>query len=428
MGLVSKMAPLFIALIVALPFDSTAEEDRKNLESLVHENAAFATDLYQKLGASQGNIFFSPYSITSALAMTYAGARGTTEKQMAKVLRFPLDQKYLHPEFGLLNSSLNQLQGKGSIRLDIANSIWPQKGYNLVPEYVDLLKRYYGISVTSLDYRGNPENARETINRWIAKKTWDKIKDIIMPGMLKATTRLVLTNAIYFKGNWEKPFDPKMTRDRPFFLSPDKSVLTLMMTQTSQFRYAEVESMQVLELPYIGNELSMVVLLPREIDGIKLIEQKLSLKNLELWKSRMAKTKVIVQVPRFEMKFASELSDILISMGMVDAFSIKLANFSGIAGSLEQPLYLSKVIHKAFVEVGEEGTEAAAATVVIAGPGGRPREQSPPTFCANHPFMFLIQENQSGSILFMGRVVTPTVAIKSKTGLNSPSSRTDRKP
>jgi serpin B len=372
---------------------------------LVKDNNAFALDLYQRLRkSSDGNIFFSPYSISTALAMTYAGARGNTEKQMAKTLRFSLDQKRLHPAFSDIESKLNKLQEAGNVELSIANSLWPQQSYKFLAEYISLVKKYYGVSITPVDYKRACEVTRNRINRWGESKTHDKIRNLIQPGVLNPLTRLVLVNAIYFKGNWESQFKTDLTKDAPFYVRPRKSIKVPTMTQQHEFKYAEFESLQVLELPYVGGELSMIVLLPRKADGLGRIESSLTAESIDRWKRRLKKRKVLLFLPKFKTTSMFRLDNTLKSMGMVDAFDSK-ANFSGMDGKSNW-LYISAVLHKAFVDVNEEGTEAAAATAIVMRAKGI--ATPPPIFRVDHPFVFLIQENRTGSILFMGRVTDPT--------------------
>lgn len=372
------------------------------MDSLVQGDTEFAFDLYGKLKATQGNLFFSPYSISTALAMTYAGARGTTALQMAQALHFSLDQEQLHPAFASLKANLDAVEAKGEIRLRIANALWPQTGYPLLEEFLDLAREYYGALITPLDY-GDAEAARATINTWIEDKTEGKIKNLIPPGVLDALTRLVLSNAIYFKGNWARQFNQQLTRDAPFWPTPDVQVTVPMMTQQQRFRYAESDGLQILELPYAGDDLSMIVLLPGKIDGLAQLEAALTVDNLEKWTGHLWNREVRVFLPRLKMTSQFRLKDALASMGMRDAFSLEKADFSGMDGI--GWLYISAALHKAFIEVNEEGTEAAAATAVVI--GLRAQVEPPPTFRADHPFMFLIRENSTGSILFMGRVADP---------------------
>jgi serine protease inhibitor len=401
----SKAIALCFMLSIALSCSLVFAGEQADEEILVQDNSAFAIDLYQRLCATDGNIFFSPFSISTALAMTYAGARGNTEKQMAKTLRFSLDQENLHPAFANIESRLNKLQKAGNVKLSVANSLWPQQDYRFLNEYLSLIKKHYGVSITPVDYKHACEAARKMINEWVEDKTQDKIKDLIQPGILDALTRLVLVNAIYFKGNWESKFKTNLTKDAPFYVSPSKSVQAPIMTQKQEFRYAEIETLQVLELPYVGDELSMIVLLPQKADGLTQLESSLTVENLNRWKRRLAKREVLVFLPKFKMTSIFQLDKTLASMGMVDAFIDSKANFAGMDGRPDW-LYIGAVLHKAFVDVNEQGTEAAAATAVVMKARGMPAP--PPTFRADHPFVFLIHENRTGSILFMGRVTDPT--------------------
>ncbi len=387
----------------------TGKEPQTDVERLVWGNCAFAVDLYRKLAAQEGNLFFSPYSISTALAMTYAGARANTEREMAQVLHFSLDQQKLHPALAELQERLNKIQETGNIKLCVANSLWPQEEHPFLHEYLALLEKHYGVSITAVDYRTDAarEAARQTINRWVENKTENKIKDLIQQKHLTDATRLVLTNAIYFKGKWKNPFDSKDTQDSAFFVSPSTSIQVPTMYQREVFGYAQTKSLQILEMPYRGGELSLLVLLPTRIEGIRQLERDLSAEALQDWRSRLAQGEVMVYLPRFRMTFGAEMKETLRSMGMVDAFQWPRANFAGFDGDPKW-FYIGEVVHKAYVDVNEEGTEAAAATVVEAMLGGMPPQ--PPVFRADHPFLFLIQENSTGSILFMGRITNPAQA------------------
>ena len=377
------------------------EKGCSSVETVVQGNIKFALALYQKLRTEAGNLFFSPYSISAALAITYAGARGNTEVQMAQALHFLLDQEQLHPAVALLEAKLSDIGRKGHVQLKVANALWPQKGYAFLEEFLALTKQSYGVLITAVDY-GDQETARRTINAWVEEKTESKIQELVPSGILDALTRLVLVNAIYFKGNWANQFDQSLTRDAPFWVTPDESVQVPMMTQEHAFRYGEGDGLQVLELPYTGDDLSMVVFLPQEIDGLARLEGSLTRENLDLWTLNLWETKVLVSLPRFEITFPFRLDDTLKSMGMVDAFGDD-SDFSGMDGT--KSLYIGAVLHKAFVAVNEEGTEAAAATAVVM--QWKTLPTPPPVFCADHPFVFVIRENSTGSILFLGRVVSP---------------------
>lgn len=385
-----------------LIFDAPAQaQENPDMNALVKGNTAFALDLYGKLKAEKGNLFFSPYSISTALAMTYAGARGNTEKEMASALRFTLTQERLHPAYASLEKALNTVREKGEIQLNIANALWPHKDYNFLPEFLKLTEKNYGVLIHSLDY-ADSEAARKEINKWVEKETEDKISDLIQPGILSSLTRLVLVNAIYFKGNWMRQFDKNLTEDAPFWISAEKSVKTPMMTQKQRFMYGETDDLQILSLPYVV-DLSMTLILPKKRDGLSETENALTTETLEQWTENLGMREVIVFIPKFRLSSGFSLNEMLKSMGMTDAFGEK-ADFSGMDdGKL---LFISDVIHKAYVDVGEEGTEAAAATAVVMRTRSAFRPE-PPTFRADHPFIFLIRDNNTGSILFLGRIEKP---------------------
>lgn len=395
------MALVIVGFMSSMPAEA---KGRSDTETIVEGNTAFMLDLYGKLKEKQGNLFFSPFSISTALAMTYAGACENTERQMAKVLNFPLDQKRLHPAFADLEAQLNALQEKEDIELSVANALWAQRDYVFLREYLDLIERNYGGTLYHVDFKKALEVTREKINTWVEQKTNDKIKDLIKSGILDARTRLVLTNAIYFKGKWASQFKKSQTRQGPFRLAPGKSVDVSMMNQKQKFRYMENDCLQILEMPYADNDLSIIVLLPKEVHGLVQLESALGIKNLNSWMGRLREVEIFVTLPKFKVTSQFRLDKTLASMGMPDAFD-RTADFSGMDGT--KMLFISAVIHKAFVDVNEEGTEAAAATAVAIGLTSV--SVSPPVFRADHPFLFLIRHNPSGSILFFGRVVDPTV-------------------
>lgn len=383
----------------SVPIEASSDGDTA---AVVQGNTAFALDLYGKLKTEHGNLFLSPYSISTALAMTYAGARGDSEKQMANVLHFTPDNNQLHPSFALLEAQLNAIQGKGDIELSVANALWLQNDYAFFKSFLDLIEKNYGAVINRVNFRGASEAVRIKINRWVEEKTKDKIMDLIKPGVLDSLTRLVLTNAIYFKGNWASQFETSKTKEETFWLDSGNSISVPMMVQKKDFRYVESESLQILELPYTGNDLSMIVLLPRERDGLGKLEASLTVENLTNWLNLLKENEIRVFLPKFKMTSQFSLSQTLASMGMPDVFTSK-ADFSGMTD--KKDLYISAVIHKAFVDVNEEGTEAAAATAVAMRFLSMP--SPPPVFRADHPFLFLIRHHSSESILFLGRVVNP---------------------
>ncbi len=393
--------------------------EKTNEQFVVWGNNEFAFDLYAKLRSKEGNLFFSPYSISTALAMTFCGARGQTETQMRVVLHFPFftqqdkelsissklipDRKQFASAFAEIIKDLNSRGEKGGYELRVANALWGQKGYEFLEEYLELIESNYDGKLNEVDFVRATEAARRTINKWVEKKTNNKIKNLIQKGVLDPMTRLVLANAIYFKGNWARQFKEDNTKEAPFTLDDGKKVNTAMMNQTAEFGYMETESFQGLELPYVDDELSMIILLPKETDGLDEFEKTLTAENTSKWLSRLYKREVVVSVPKFKMTSQFSLASVLKSMGMTDAFSSN-ANFSGING--KRDLFISAVIHKAYVDVNEEGTEAAAATAVTIkltsiGPSRTP------VFRADHPFLFLIRDNHTNSILFIGRVMNP---------------------
>jgi serpin B len=401
MTLTSLLSVIFMVLVMLMELAAYKENPSP---AVVKGNTDFALNLYRELKNTNGNLFFSPYSISTALAMTYAGARENTAKQMEEVLHFPSGQNKVHPAFGRLETLLNEIQTQGDIQLNVANSLWPQQGYPFLEEYLALVKKYYGVVITPLDYQRAAEKARKIINQWVEEKTKDKIKNLIQPGVLDAVTRLVLVNAIYFKGNWATQFDEKWTRDDTFYLLSGGTMQTPLMTQKEEFAYGDKEFLQVLELPYVGESLSMIVLLPKAKDGLPQLEKQLTAANLRRWTSGLRKQKVKVFLPKFKMISKFSLSETLAAMGMSDAFDPNKANFSGMDGRLNW-LYIGAVLHKAFIDVNEEGTEAAAATAVVM---KIRMAAQPPTFRADHPFIFFIRENTTGSILFLGRVMDPS--------------------
>jgi serpin B len=374
---------------------------------LVEGNSAFAFELYQALRGEEGNLFYSPYSISLALAMTYAGARGETAQQMANTLNLILEQERLHPAFNWLDAELASrgegAQGKDDegFRLNIVNDIWGQKDYEFLPDFLDVMAENYGAGLRILDFIMETENSRLTINEWVSDQTEGRIEDLVPQGAIDAWTRLVLTNAIYFNAAWEDPFDKDMTADGPFYLLDGGQVIVPMMKQTESFGYTEGEGYQAVELQYDGGELSMVILLP-EAGNFEVFEERLQAQKISDIISSLQSTRVALTMPQFEFDSEFGLKDTLAGMGMPIAFS-GAADFSGMTGNPE--LFISDVLHKAFVAVDEAGTEAAAATAVIAKLTAAPEQQAEVTI--DRPFIFLIRDIETGAILFVGRVMNP---------------------
>ncbi len=400
---------LFIACFVlqgsacAAQTSPSAAADRA---AVVKGNNAFAVELYSQLRKQSGNLFFSPESISTALAMTYAGARGDTASEMAKTLHFTLPPQRLHPAMGALLSDLNAAHNGYQLR--VADALWAQQGYTFLDDFLKVTKSDYGAGFNQVDFKSAAEAARLTINNWVQQKTQNKIVNLISPGALKPDTRLVLTNAIYFKGDWQTPFEKSYTEDDDFHLSQKQTVKAPLMHRSDSFNYFDGGSFQALEIPYKRGELSMIVFLPNDISGLPALEQSLTASNMQHWLSQLHSVpKVILTLPRFKMTRQFELQETLGAMGMPQAFTTD-ADFSGMTGGRD--LFISAVIHKAYVDVNEQGTEAAAATAVLMMPTMARQERTPPpiVFRADHPFIFLIRDNRSGGILFMGRVTDPT--------------------
>jgi serpin B len=376
---------------------------KPDTKAVVAGNTRFALDLYAKLRAEQGNLFCSPFSVSTALAMASGGARGETLEQMAAALHLP-EQKQLHPALGALLAEVNAPGKKRGYELRTANALWGQQGHPFLDKFLNLNKRYYHAGVRQVDFRNSPDAARKTINRWVEKRTNDKIKDLLPPGTVKPLTRLVVTNAVYFKGDWASQFKKDLTRQGPFTLADGTRVNAPLMRQQARFRYHDGGTFQALEMPYAGKRLGMVVLLPKKADGLPTLEKALTAERLAGWLKSMRDAEVAVTLPRFKLTKEYLLNNTLASLGMADAFSAKKADFSGIDGS--RGLFISIVAHKAFVDVNETGTEAAAATGVV-GNQESDEGQVIPEFRADHPFVFLIRDRRSDSILFLGRLVDP---------------------
>jgi serpin B len=373
-------------------------------------NNRFATDLYGRLAAQgAGNLFFSPNSIETALAMTWTGARETTAAEMATVLHLPSGED-VSKGFG---SFLNELNGTGGkprgYELAVANALWGQAGYHFLPDFLEVLKSNYGAGLQEVNFKTDAEGAREKINDWVEKKTMGKIVDLLTPGVLTGGTRLVLTNAIYFKGTWTDKFEKSATQEEVFHSTASEEEKVPMMHRTGKYAYAEGKNYQALKLGYAGGELSMIVLLPREIGALPEIEKELgTAEGLSELMWNFDSKEVVVSMPKFKLEQKFELGPVLAAMGMKSAFGAG-ADFSGMTG--RKDLAISNVIHKAFVDVNEEGTEAAAATAVVMRTLAIARPIAPPpVFKVDHPFVFLIRDEGSGAVLFMGRVVTPGAA------------------
>jgi serpin B len=409
---VRSIVPLTLICFLSSPRHSMAVapmEKTEQTKALAADCNLFAADLYARLrGQPAANLFCSPYSISLALAMTYAGAEGDTAAQMATVLHLDQPKTDVLPAFGALGKLLAAGDKNSTLQLRVANRLWGQQGFHFLPAFLEETQANFGAELGLLDFKQS-EAARKTINDWVARQTEDKIRDLIGPGVVDGETRLVLTNAIYFKARWSHEFSKPATADAPFHTSAAAEVAVPTMHQTHRLRHAAMDELAVLELPYGQDKsLAMFILLPDKIDGLAALEKRLTDENLQKWLGRLQPKPVKVALPRFKITAEFSLGDTLAAMGMPLAFSAK-ADFSGM--STEQPLRISAVIHKAFVDVNEEGTEAAAATAVsMKAMALPPSREEPIEFRADHPFVFLIRERQTQSILFVGRLATPRKA------------------
>ena len=388
--------------------ETAPEVAEEELWALVEGNTAFALDLYQELWDREGNLFFSPYSISLALAMAYAGARGETAAEMAQALHFTLPQERLHPAFNALDLAIADHAAAGGIELHTADAFWGQLGHPFLQGYIDLLSRDYGAEIHLLDFRNTPDACREHINAWVSEKTAGKIEELLPPGSVGPDTRLVLTNAIYFKGRWLYQFDPLASFPGEFHLlpgAPQTTSTAIMMRQRNLFLYAagELEGIryQAVELPYAGRELSMLLILP-ELVGYREFEGAVDAERLGEILDGLFPCIVDLTMPKFSFDSGFSLKAVLSELGMPRAFSLE-ADFSGMDGTGE--LSLDEGYHRAFVKVDERGTEAFAVTAISPW-----LKASPPPeveFRADHPFMFLIRDRETGAILFLGRVLNP---------------------
>jgi serpin B len=360
----------------------------------------FAFDLYDRYSAGNGNILFSPYSISTALSMTYEGARGETADEMEAVFGFLEDSSMRHSSVARIYNTLNE-EGR-EYALHTVNALWVQQGYPVQEDYVDTIVSYYGGDVNALDFVSEPDESRVTINEWVEERTNDRIKDLFPSGSIDGNVRLVLTNAIYFKGDWLYEFDEKATSEEKFHVSPTKSVTVDMMSLRDEtFNYAETDELQILELPYTGEDVSMLILLPKE-GHMGDVESQLSAERLGEWVELMEAAAVNVYLPRFTFETKYFMMEDLAEMGMPTAFT-DAADLSGM--NAEDRLFIDKVIHQAFIEVNEKGTEAAAATGVSVSLTGALQED---VFRADRPFIFLIRDVETGVIMFIGRVTDPS--------------------
>jgi serpin B len=364
---------------------------------------AFGLELYQKLKNQDPNLFFSPYSVSVAISMTCAAAGGKTLDQITRALHTEVDDECLSLELGSLDQDLGDSDRDGAVELKLANQLWLQKGNDFNPDYLKFMKSSYGASPNELDFKSDPASARSVINKWVARETRDKITELITEGAIDRQTQFVLTNAVYFKGKWSSEFRKDFTKDAPFTSLGGERSLVPLMHRTARFGYLPGDGFQALEMPYKDTRLSMVVLLPAESASLKDFEEKVTSEGLSQWIGQLKETQVSVFFPKFKRDTpVYSLVSVLESMGIKDAFS-RGADFSRMSPATN--LHVNAVLHKAFVDVNEQGTEAAASTVVAQ----RHSSKKPPIpiFKADRPFVFLIRHKPSNSILFLGRFAKP---------------------
>ena len=380
--------------------------DKSDEAALVQGNTAFAVDLYGKLKDRSGNLFFSPYSLSDALGMTFAGARGQTAEELAKVLHFTLGDR-THAAFAGVNRRL-QAEAGAAGQLAVANALWGQQGYSFRPDFLWLAKEQYQGGFGEVNFRGNTEAARKTINQWVDQKTNHKITELLDRRSINTQTRLVLTNAVYFKADWAEPFKKSGTSDQPFQVTAQNKIQTPMMHRVFKTKYGEADNLQMVSIPYSKQRWSFVLMLPRETEGLANLEKTVTADWLKAHVENLWPRDVDLTLARFRINDEFRLKDQLAALGAKLVFSDN-ADLTGISDE-KPPLKVDEVIHKSFVEVEEKGTEAAAATAIIAAPtlGLSVHNPPPPVVVrADHPFMFLIRDNATGTILFLGRVVDP---------------------
>jgi serpin B len=378
--------------------------------ALVDGNNAFALDIYQVLRSQDGNLVLSPFSLSLALAMPYAGARSETESQMADTLHFDLPQGQLHPAFNSLDQAL-ATRGKSEpedgvpLQLHIVNAVWAEQTFPFLQDYLDLVALNYGAGIHLADFITQHEVARKSINNWVSDQTKDKINDLLPQGVIKPSTKMVLVNAIYFKADWLVKFDPDSTKDASFHLLDGSETQVEMMSETIYgLPYTQGNGFQAIELAYQGGSAAMEIIIPDEGNFMP-FESSLDAVRLSEILGSMQSTSVHLGLPKLDYTSEFKLSDQLKQMGMPDAFDRDLADFTGMTGGRD--VFIDNVIYKAFIAVDEKGTEAAAATAIIMAPtSAGPMEGI--TLVIDRPFIFIIRDIPNGQILFIGRVLDPT--------------------
>ncbi len=399
--LYSATVCVFAVTMARLPALAQAGADTESVAAIVKSNTRFGFELLRTLKPERANAFVSPFSVSTALAPLYAGARGDTARQFAKVLGFPRDHTALHDSYrSLLGSVRAGVDGEKSV-LRIAAGMWVQTGKDLLPEFERVASEDYELRVERADFRNRAASIVEDVNAWVARETNDKIQNLMSRDGVDALTRLVLVNAVYFKGRWQQRFDPRRTSTAEFWISERESVAVPTMSQQNRFMIFENELLTLLQLPYAGERVSMLLLLPRTHAGMAELMESLTQENLAAWEEQARSKQLTLRMPRFRVSSKVDLASVLKTMGLAAPFG-DAADFSGVDGTRD--LRISSALHQAFVEVDEEGSEAAAATGVAIGI----RSVVPvPVVDFNRPFVFLIRENASATILFLGRLNNP---------------------
>jgi serpin B len=412
-----RLTGALLMLLLCAPMSASVLAQRDGASVLVAGNTAFALDVYAALRQDDdGNLLFSPYSISQALAMTYAGAAGETAEQMADVLSFGIPQPALPEVFAALNADLvargnaeaNEDNTETARALRAANALWGEQTYPFNPSYSAQIEKYYGAGLQPTDFANAPEDAREEINDWVADQTEDRIQNIVPEGGITPDTLLVLANAIWFYGGWAETFSPDATEDGDFYLDDGATVTVPFMFQWSHLPYARGDGFQVIEFPYAGSGFTFTVILPDE-GQFDAFEEGLDPAALNAALDQLSSTEAQIYLPKFAFEFGTSLAQTLQALGMADAFDPDRANFTGmVEGTSPAPLFIGDVLHKAFISVDENGTEAAAATIVDMAEGAAPPEEEPIELRIDRPFLFAIRDTASGTLLFLGRVTNPS--------------------
>lgn len=396
------------AAMARLRRDASPEVSAEDIEALVAGNNAFAFDLYHRIVRKESNIIFSPYSISQALAMAYAGAKGNMASEMAESLHFGLPQKRLHAAMNALDRKLagtgGDLLGKSGeeFELHVSNAMWGQRGHKFLPEFLDLLAANYGAGLQLVDFATSPEKAREAINRWAERETKGTIREIVPPGGINRSTQMAIANAVYFEAKWLYEFDKSATRNERFYLLDGQVVRVPMMSQTRSFLYGEGKGYGMVELPYVGEEFAMIIILPDK-GNFEDFESELDEERWSEMVAQMEEIEVVLSMPKFEYESALDLKSPLSEMGMPSAFIPQAADFSGMDGTRD--LSIGQIAHKAWISADEVRTKATAVTAFFTIIGAIPRTQV--VFMVDRPFIYVIRHRPTGSILFMGRVMNP---------------------